>query len=879
MATKRLITSLLSLAALSLSLGTFTRESSAQTRGAKRGSARSTKKSTDSSSKKSSEPASTESAPASAETAAGSQDDPLKAIIALPPADRITRLQAYIDATADQTLKTRASELMVSARAALGDELLRQGDAAGGVEQFREAISSSPSDMSDKLYYDVVSQIPLNLYLRGQRDAAIDAAHMVEALVRMNPSRTLALGSFFLRVEEPAEALRLADIATKLAPDNAAAHQMFGTAHLMSFQFEEAIAEFARALELDPKSATARASLADLKRATGKPEEALALYRELQSQSPQNKTANAGVVLSLLELGRKDEAEREMTAALSQDQSNLPLLAGAAYWYAAHSDGARADEFGQRAIAAEPRYIWGYIALARALAVEHKPFNSDGLLYYARKFGNFPTLDYELASALSTSGLYEEAAAALSRSFSIRGGKIQTRLANRLPAQAGSFTELLAPERRASIFQPVPADSEENARSMKALVAFHQAMTPANDGARIVVDESGAVAAAKEFASGSDEMRIYRQLYAAERLVTASVGLTTVVDLMEAATDAVEPGLDAPTATIATLADDLREIRARAIAVSGTPNIADLERTTRSYVLRGRIEDISGLAYMKQGKTAEATTHFKRAVSVLPPTTYWGRLAYWHLGDALRASGNEQDALANYLKAYNPEEPDAVKRAVIQTLYQKVNGSLDGLDAKIGPAVAYQPANQPASAAPEPSASQPPAVAPSPAPATDTEKRSSTADSFLKQPERKADQTEPPALTTEPPAPVKATGSEVSAEPPAAQRDTKSAETPAPAVSTETNTGKETTTSSQEEPPPAPSKAGQQRAVEPPAAPSEGSQQNQAPTTDTAQPQQPDAQPPAAAQPAPDQNTNSGESQEQKQPVTRPRRVTKAKKP
>jgi hypothetical protein len=282
---------------------------------------------------------------------------------------------------------------------------------------------------------------------------------------------------------------------------------------------------------------------------------------------------------------------------------------------------------------------------------------------------------------------------------------------------------------------------------------------------------------------------------------------------------------------------------------------------------------------MNQGKTAEATTHFKRAVSVLPPTTYWGRLAYWHLGDALRASGNEQDALANYLKAYNPEEPDAVKRAVIQTLYQKVNGSLDGLDAKIGPAVAYQPANQPASAAPEPSASQPPAVAPSPAPTTDTEKRSSTADTFLKQPERKADQTEPPVLTTEPPAPVKATGSEVSAEPPAAQRDTKSAETPAPPISTQTDTGKETTTSSQEQPAPAPSKADQQPAVEPPTTPSEGSQQSQAPATDTTQPQQPDAQPPAAAQPAPDQNTNSGESQEPKQPVTRPRRVTKSKKP
>src|SRR3954466_3666146 len=104
----------------------------AQERGSQtRGNRKTT--STKSSSKKtepSAEPQPAANEPSSA--VSGSEDDQLKAIVGLPPAERIARLQTFIEANPNSPLKIRATELLVSARAALGDEKLRGGDAAGG---------------------------------------------------------------------------------------------------------------------------------------------------------------------------------------------------------------------------------------------------------------------------------------------------------------------------------------------------------------------------------------------------------------------------------------------------------------------------------------------------------------------------------------------------------------------------------------------------------------------------------------------------------------------------------------------------------------------------------------------------------------------------
>jgi Flp pilus assembly protein TadD len=600
------------------------------------------------------------------------------------PAERIEKLKAFIAAHPDSKLKAVAQELIVSGRAAWGDEKLRAGDTTGGLEQFRLAIGDVPENMTDKLYIGVVSKIPYNLFLLGQRAGAVEVARLIEARVKDNPKRLLMLADFYTRMEDAKESARVSEMAVRLAPDMAEAHLALALAHHISLQLEQAANEYARALELDPKLQTARRSLADLRRAQGRTDDALALYREQLANNPADKMARSGLVLSLLEAGKKDDAEREMEAALKEEPNNLQLLAGAAYWYAAHSDNARALELAQRAVEIEPRFTWAQIALARALIADGRPLAAEQALRFAHRYGHFPTLDYELANALAAAGLYTEAATELARSFSIRGGQLETQLAGRNPARNASFIELLAPERRASIFQATAADTEENARRLRALLAFTLALGEA--GKRETVNEREALSAAQDFTTGTDPMRAFRQLYVADRLTRAGLFSQAVLDFAEAASTGVDAAVNVPAASIATLADDLYGVRLQAISNGTAPAAPEIERSVRASILQGRSEEIAGWVLYHQDKMTEAVARLRKATGLLPENSVWWRSAQWRLGAALEASGEEQEALASYIRSYDKSAPDAGHRAIIEKLYRKLNGSLEGLDAKLGAA-------------------------------------------------------------------------------------------------------------------------------------------------------------------------------------------------
>jgi tetratricopeptide (TPR) repeat protein len=625
-------------------------------------------------------------APASA---AGSETEKaeLDALVEVKaPAERIRKLKSFIEAHPRSALKARALELLTSARAALGDELLQAGDAAGGIEQFRKAITDSPASMSDKLFTDVVLQIPVNLFVRGERAAALEAARLVETKFASDARRLLAVAAFYLRIEEADEGSRVAEAVIKLAPELAEAHQALGAARHIALRLDDAITEYRRALELNPKLRGARRSLADLYRAQGKGEEALALYREDLAASSTDKTARAGMVLSLFDLGRREEAERELDAALKDDPRNIALLVGASYWYAAHKESSRALELARSALGIEPRYTWAQIALARALVADRQPLEAERALRFARQYGRFPTLDYEFASALASAGLYDDAAEQLARSFTIRDGQIETQLAGRRRASAASFIELLAPERRASIFQNAPADDEANARTLKGLLALTAATEYAGSAAHTSGDAETLAAAIKDFTGGNDPMRAYRQLYAASRLLRSGRSLGLALEMTEAATTGVEAALDLPVAAVAIQAEELRPLYSRAVAAGTGLATTTTPRNVLSNIMRGRIEDLTGWALFNQEKAAEAVPHLRRAASVMPENTPWWRTAQWHLGAALEASGNRQEALTAYIKSYKAGPPDPARRITIETLYRKINGSLQGLDERIGAA-------------------------------------------------------------------------------------------------------------------------------------------------------------------------------------------------
>ena len=631
------------------------------------------------------------------------ESEEVELTLTLPLSKRADKLKEFIASHPESKSLPRATELLLSTYAGLGDQFLKNGDVENGIKQFNLAIDEADVSISDKLYSGVIAQIPSNVYLRGQADEAFKIAMKIENKFGSNSKRLLAIVSFYVGIEKGEEAVRVAELAVKQAPDLADTHRALALSKHINLQLDDAVAEYKRAVQLDPTSRTSTSSLADLSRATGKPEEALPLYEEILKADPKDRSAIAGKVICLLELGKKEEAAATLEAALASEPRNLALLSGAGYWYAAHDEYEKAVEMSRKAIEIEPRYTWSHIALVRSLLATKRPVGAERAMRFARQYGKFPTLNYELASVLATMGFYDEAVEVLRESFSFKDGQVETYLAGRIPARDTNLLDLLAPERRASIYQPKAADSVLNSTTLTNLLALDTALAE-NSGEK--PDESLVSKTARSFSSGDDSMRTYRQLYAANRLLKKNVALSTALELVGDAKTGLEAALDVPVVTTAVQADEFRSLRAQAITSGNVPDIAEAPRETLSSLLRGRSEDLTGWILFNQDKYPEAVDHLKTAVATLPNGTPAWRNATWHLGVAYEQTGKNEEALDNYIKSFNSGERDPIRRTVIERLYAKVNGSLNGLDEKIGPSFSAGATTQPSESA-APAASSP----------------------------------------------------------------------------------------------------------------------------------------------------------------------------
>ncbi len=593
--------------------------------------------------------------------------------------ERIAAFQNFIKNFPASTEIPRAQGLIVSARAELADKQLQSGDAAAGIELFKLAVQDAPTPVSDELFTKVILGFPISLFSRGQRGAAFDVAKLIEEKVGTNANQLLDLSKFYINVEYGTEAIRLAQKSVELAPESAKAYQVLALANRLNFRLDDAANAYAKALELDGTSVADKRNLAETYRANGKLDEAVTLYRELLAKDSTDIAAQTGLILTLFNTNKRSEAEAEMQKSLEAEPNNVKLLTGAAYWYAAHNFNDQAIDLSQKAIAADPKFVWAYIAQARALTAQKKPLEAERVLLVARNFGNFPTLDYELASARLAAGLYREAAETLKKNFAVnKEDLIETYLGNRILADAPSFTELLSLERRLALSEQNAADNPENTAKLKALLEFSQKMEAAD------ATETELAQTADEFAKGDDNMRLHREIFAASRLLQKKTALPKVLELMQTAIGGVDSALNVAAPSAAVLADEIYDSRQYAISQNLVIVVPDIPRQTLSAILRGRIEDIAGWTYYQQNNSAQSVVKLKRALSVLPDKSAWWRASQWHLGTALQADGDDKNALEAYIKSYDKDLPDLGKRTIIENLYQKVNGSLDGLEAKLG---------------------------------------------------------------------------------------------------------------------------------------------------------------------------------------------------
>lgn len=600
------------------------------------------------------------------------------ALAAPTTAEKAGLLSAFLRDFPESPLREEAFSYLITARAVVGKELVQAGDLAGGMASYKLAVEEAPVPIPDRMFGDVILKIPSTLFYGDHRPEAMELAALIEKKVAADPKRLLGMAAFYLGIEDGADAKRVAEAVLAADPNSVAAYQALGLAHRLNFDLDEAAKAYSKALELAPDSASAKRSLAEMNRALGKADAAAAMYRELLAANEKDPVARQGLILSLFDAGQQKEAEAEFAAAIQNDTRNFSLLASVAYWYAAHDLGEKAVEYAQKAIDIEPRYIWGHIVLARGLMKQNRPLEAERVLLKARQYGNFPTMDYEIASARYQAGFYREAAEELRKSFSLKDGLVSTRLGGRIFKEEKGLLDLIGYERKASLLQPSAAESADNAEKLKLLLELERkAVQPG--------DETELSGLADAFVAGSDKMKLHRQLYVASLFLKNNIALAKVASLLKASLGNAESGLDVAAPGAAVMASELYESRTAAQARNEVIVIPEVPRQTLSAILRGRIEDLAGWTAFQQSDYPEAVVRLKRAISVLPDKSAWWRSSMWRLGAALAADGKEKEALESYIKSYITDRPSAARYTVIEAVYQRVNGTTEGLEEKIGP--------------------------------------------------------------------------------------------------------------------------------------------------------------------------------------------------
>lgn len=636
-----------------------------------------------------------------------------KATVIEDARERIAALKKFLDSYPKTSRRMDALEIILKLRSDIGNERLTAGDVPAAVEIFKTAVAEAPTAVSDTIFNETLARFAPNLYFRGATVEAVELQRSIEKLAAGNVQQLFTAANFYLNIENGSEVLRVADELTNLKPDSAQVAQVKALGLRMQFQLDESKAAFSRAVELDPELIAAKRGLAEANRSSGNFDEALVLYREILTKEPTNIAAKTGIVLTMYDLGKRAEAEAEIEAVLKESPSNVILLAGAAYWYASNGVAEKAVELGKRAVEADPRFVWSHIAYARGLAMQNKLPEAEKSLIVARKYGNFPSLDLELALVRMNAGYYREAAETLDQSFAVEGDKVSADLGFRVRRSARDLVELTSYERRSSIFAFRPALDPAATEQLRALLEY-SVMIEAEKP-----DIDKVVSVAKRFIGERDEMQPFRELYVASHFASKRIASEQILTLTRDVIPSVDSAVNARHAVSAILADEIYSPRTNSIANNEYVELPNVSKQVLTAILRGKIEEINGVAFANQGKVDDAVTRFRRSIGVLPVNSSWWRSVTWRLGTILDSSGKSVEALEQYYLSYRSGSPDPIKYAIIEATYRKVNGNTNGLVEKIGEnplrTVAVAPTPTPEST-PEAVPTSTPAVSPEPTP-------------------------------------------------------------------------------------------------------------------------------------------------------------------
>jgi tetratricopeptide (TPR) repeat protein len=646
----------------------------------------------------------------------------LNDILALEdPSARLTALQQFLKTNTTGETALTAREAVVFSHSQIGEAQLNDNNIEKAVEAFQRAIKALPKQISDQFFEDTVIKIPMAVSTRGYRTEAVSLGKLLEARFANEAERLAALGEYYLTIEASGEAINTLENAARLTPEDARLHRALGAAYRMGLRIGDAVAAYQLAVRYDPKDRRAFYDLANLYRSQGAYDDALKLYQKQIEIDPKHSASYKGLALAYTALGKEDEATaalnqvRDLRGSSDEIRQDILLQTQLAFYYLAQNKLKAARQASEAALQIEPRFSWARIAAAEVELAEGKYFEAERHLLAAQKFANFPTLAFTLAKLYLIVEDFDGAAELLTKAFRYSTqDKFTTRLGGVRDIQADELRDLLAPEHQAAIFLADPPTSDELFKIAESLTRVNARLSDKSSEGKTVTPASKETGkennpdlleqSARTFVEAEGTRRSFRALYMARRLAQAGKVLPLAIKFADQALELAE---------VATEAEG---------SVRDYPNY---DREGRLRTFRGRAYDARGWALFKASQYPEAVRVLSQAVLTYGPLPE-GKEALRHLSAAKEASGDLATALEMALAAYEPpanKNDVDLNRTVVELLYRKVHGSLNGLTEKLGQPLSAKTSSliaTAATAATKRDLAQPPSAAPTTEPAQTT---------------------------------------------------------------------------------------------------------------------------------------------------------------
>lgn len=598
------------------------------------------------------------------------------------PAARLEALQQFIQSSNEPAKIQAARDAVVRTYAQLAEVQLRENNIEKAVAGFRKAIDAIPGNVSDRFFIETIMRMPQAVSVRGYRIEAIDLTRQLEKRFAEDPRRLGGLGEFYMTIEAPVDAIRALETAVRLSSE-AGLHRLLGAAYRIGLRLDDAIAEIQHAIKIDPNDNRCYYDLANLYRAHGAYSDAINLYKKQLEIDPKHLPSYKGMALTYLAQGDESKATAtldqvsKLRGAPDEITKDNYLQTQLAFYYIEQGKVKQARAAADAALGIEPRYAWARIAAAEVDIVEGKFFDAERNLLAARQYAGFPTLFFTIGKLYLAVEDFEGAQDQFAKAFSYSTQKQFTaRLGGVLEIQAESLRELLSREHQASIFLADPPTTAEQFKMIESMVRFNSALRAMKSRAPIRPGRAKTDLnirrsylleldrAATDFIESERMRRPFRTLHIAQQLANAGIATGTAIELADRAIS---------------MADAATEFEG---SLRDYPNY---DREGRLMIFRGRALDAKGWALFKSERNQEAIGVLSEAVKAygsLPES----KRAIKHLALAREAEGELREALDLYIAAYEPPSTKSsidVDRTVIEGIYRKVNGSLDGLDERL----------------------------------------------------------------------------------------------------------------------------------------------------------------------------------------------------